>query len=421
LKGSRYLIALLVIALAVLGLAVMGCGGDDDETTTTAAGAEPTTSEGGTATTAAGDGTPFKIGLAAPFTGQYANYGTSHRAGADIAVEELNAAGGVNGGEVSYVTGDDLGDPQQAVLVAQNFIGDDEILFVNGHMFSGATIAAGTAYEEAGLPMVSPSATNPDITDLGDYIWRICMTDAFQGAGLAQYTVNDLKLTKVAILLDDSDYGRGLADAYEAAIGEAGGEVVAREQYTAGDTDFRAQLTTIRQANPEMIFLSGYYPEGSKVAQQARELGITAEMLGSDGYASDELIGLGGQAVEGMLVSTFFDYSNQDPAVQQFVQAFKAANNDANPDWFAASSYDVIKLVAEAATRAGSNDREAINAALAELGTYQGITGAITFDENGDVQKPLSIVLVEGGQLITAPTQPSAAPAGGGASETTGS
>jgi branched-chain amino acid transport system substrate-binding protein len=426
LKASRYLLVFLVIALAVLGLAAVGCGGDDETTTTTAAGADTTTTEGDTDTTAAaGDGAPFKIGLAAPFTGQYANYGASHRGGADIAVEELNEQGGVNGGEVSYAIGDDQGDPREAVLVAQGFIDDAEIVFVNGHMFSGATIAAGANYEQAGLPMVSPSATNPDISDLGDFIWRICMTDAFQGAGLAEYTVNDLGMGNVAILLDDSDYGRGLADAYEQGIQDAGGTVVARAQYTTGDTDFRAQLTQIRQANPEMLFLSGYYPEGSRIAQQARELGIEAQMLGSDGYASDELISLGGQAVEGMLLSTFFDYSRDDPAVQQFVSAFRERNNDQNPDWFAASSYDVIMVVAEAANLAGSNDRDAINEALGELGSYEGITGTIIFDENGDVQKPLNIVVVRGGELVTADQQPSASDAGtnggttGGAGGTT--
>lgn len=418
-KGSRILIALLVVVLAVLGLAVVGCGGADEETTTTAAGGETTTSVAGTDTTGAGAGVPFRIGLAAPYTGQYANYGSSHRAGADIAIEEINAAGGVNGGQASYETGDDLGDPREAVLVAQKFIDDRSIVFVDGHMFSGATIAAGSRYEEAGLPMITPSATNPDISDLGDFIWRICMTDAFQGAGLAIYTVQDLGMSRVAILLDDSDYGVGLANAYEQGINDAGGEVVGREQYTAGDTDFRPQLTKIRQANPDLLFLSGYFPEGSKVAQQAKELGITAQMLGSDGYASDELIQLGGQAVQGMLISTFFDYSSQDPAVQTFVEAFRAKNNGANPDWFAASSYDVIKLVAEAAKQAGSNEREAINDALGELGTYQGITGAITFDEKGDVQKPLSIVVVQGDQLVTAPVQPAAA--GGGDATTTSS
>jgi branched-chain amino acid transport system substrate-binding protein len=274
-------------------------------------------------------------------------------------------------------------------------------------MFSGATLAAGAKYEEVGIPMISPSATNPDISTLGDYIWRICMTDAVQGEGLAAYTLDDLGYSKVAIMYDDSDYGRGLADTYEAAFTAAGGEVVGREQYTTGDAEFKAQLTKLKEAGPELIFLSGYYPEGSKIVQQARELGIEAQFLGSDGYASDELALLGGSAVEGMLVSTFFDYTKDDPAVQKFVEAYKAKNDGANPDWFAASAYDVTMLVAAAATQAGANDRQAINDALGTMGPYEGITGTITFDENGDVLKPLSIVVVKDGSLTTADIQPS--------------
>jgi branched-chain amino acid transport system substrate-binding protein len=398
-RGFKVLAVLLAVAVAILSLGLIGCGGDDETTTTTEASTDTTAAEG--------PAVPFKFGLAGPMTGQYATYGASHTAGADIAVEELNAAGGVNGGEVSYVSGDDLGDPKEAVLVAQKYIDDPEILFVNGHMFSGATLAAGPKYEEIGLPMISPSATNPDISTLGDFIWRICMTDAVQGEGLANYTFNDLGFSKVAIMYDDGDYGRGLADTYEAAFIAAGGEVVGREQYTAGDAEFKAQLTKIKEAGPELIFLSGYYPEGSKIVQQASELGMQVTFLGSDGYASDELATLGGSAVEGMLVSTFFDYSKDDPAVQQFVEAYRAQFNGANPDWFAASAYDVVMLVAEAATQAGSNDRAAINEMLGTMGSYEGITGTITFDENGDVLKPLNIVVVKDGALATAEIQPS--------------
>lgn len=403
-RSLRVLVVMLAVVVAVLSLGLVGCGGGD--TTTTTAGSTDTTA-GSTDTTAAEEpGVPFKFGLAGPMTGQYANYGASHTAGADIAVEELNAAGGVNGGEVSYESGDDLGDPKEAVLVAQKYIDNPEILFVNGHMFSGATLAAGPKYEEVGLPMISPSATNPDIKTLGAYIWRICMTDAVQGEGLANYTFNDLGIKKVAIMYDDGDYGRGLADTYEAAYTAAGGEVVGREQYTAGDAEFKAQLTKIKQAGPEMIFLSGYYPEGSKIVQQASELGMNVTFLGSDGYASDELITLGGSAVDGMLVSTFFDYTKADPAVQKFVEAYRAKFAGANPDWFAASAYDVIMLVAEAATQAGSNDRAAINDAIGSMDSYEGITGTISFDEDGDVVKPLSIVVVKDGALATAPIQP---------------
>jgi branched-chain amino acid transport system substrate-binding protein len=386
-KTALALIAVLALTLAGVGLAA--CGGDSE------------TSDGESAAPV-----PFKIGVAGPMTGQYATYGASHKAGAELAMEELNAAGGVNGGEVSISIGDDLGDPKEAVLVAQKFIDDSELVVVDGHQFSGATIAAAGKYQPAGLAMITPSATQPDITDMGDFIWRICMTDAVQGKGLADYTVATLGLKNVAIMYDNSDYGRGLADAYEEGITAAGGSVVENQQYTTGDTDFKAQLTKIKGTNPDLIFLSGYYPEGSKIAQQAKELGMDVQMLGSDGYASDELPNLGGAAVEGMLVSTFFDYTKEDPAVQKFVDAYKAKYEGANPDWFVANSYDVVMLAAAAAEMAGSNDRAAINTALAEIGTYEGISGPITFDENGDVIKPLSIVIVENGSLVTAPQQP---------------
>ncbi len=389
-KTSRKLSLALIIVLALSfgAVALAACGGSDD---------------GGDGDTG---GAPFKVGLAAPFTGDYATYGASHKAGADIAMAELNDAGGVNGGQVSTELGDDLGDPKQAVLVAQKFIDDTSLVFVDGHMFSGATIAAGAKYESAGLTMISPSATNPDITPLGAYIWRICMTDAFQGEGLAKYSVSTLGKQKIAIMYDSSDYGRGLADAFESGVTGAGGTIVGKQQYATGDTDFKSQLTKLKSAGPDLLFLSGYYPEGSKIAQQAKELGMDVQMLGSDGYASDELPKLGGAAVEGMLVSTFFDYTNDDPAVQKFVDAYKAANDGANPDWFAANSYDVIMLAAQAAENAGSNDRTAINDALGAIGTYEGISGPITFDENGDVVKPLTIVIVQDGALTTAPQQP---------------
>ena len=386
-RGKTLLISILALALGLL--VVAGCGSSSSSSSSSSAPAAA-----------------FKVGVAGPMTGQYANYGLSHKQGAQIALDDLNAAGGVNGATASMTIGDDLGDPQQAVLVAQKFIDDKDIVVVDGHQFSGATIAAAGKYQAAGLPMISPSATNPDISTLGDYIWRICMTDAVQGAGLAKYSVDTLGKKKIAIMYDNSDYGRGLADAYESGVKSDGGTVVAKQQYATGDTDFKAQLTKIKSANPDLLFLSGYYPEGSKIAQQAKELGLDVQMLGSDGYASDQLPKLGGAAVNGMLVSTFFDYTKNDPAVQKFVSAFKAKYGGANPDWFAANSYDVIMLAAQAAKNAGKNDRKAINDALGTVGTYQGVSGPITFDKNGDVQKPLSIVIVKGGKLVTAPQQP---------------
>ncbi len=381
----------LLVAIAVLALAlaaVAGCGGSG--------------SGGG----ASGAATPFKVGVAGAMTGRYAAYGASQGAGAEIAVAALNASGGVNGGAVSMVVADDRGDPAEAVLVARKFIADAGIVVIDGHELSGATIAAGAEYESAGLPTISPSATDSRISDLGAYVWRICITDALQGKELADYSVSTLGKKKIAIISADTDYGRGLADAYAAGVVAAGGSVVGQAQYAVGDTAFKARLTKLKAAGPDLLFLSGYYSEGFRIVRQARELGINVQLLGSDGYASDELPRLGGAAAEGMLVSTFFDYSRSDPAVRKFVKAFRARFYGANPDWFAANSYDVIMLAAQAAGNAGKNDRVAINDALGSIGTYQGVSGAITFDANGDVVKPLSIVEVQSGRLVTAPQQP---------------
>lgn len=381
----------MVVALGVVALA--GCGGDSGSTSETAAPA-----------------IPFKVGVAGAMSGQYAAYGASQRAGAEIAVAELNASGGVNGGAASIAVADDRGDPDEAAIVARRFIDDAEIVVVDGHQLSGATIAAGAVYEAAGLPMISPSATDPDVSALGAYVWRICPTDAMQGKGLADYSVTTLSKRRIAVMYAATDYGRGLAAAYESGVAAGKGTMVGKERYALGDTDFTAQLRKLGAADPDLLFLSGYYGEGWRIAQQARELGLDVQMLGSDGFASDELPRLGGDGVEGMLVSTFFDNSSGDPAVQKFVEAYRARFKGGNPDWFAATSYDVIMLAAQAARNAGSNERAAINKALAEIGTHEGVSGAITFDGNGDVIKPLTIVVVKDGALATAPSQPMATP-----------
>ena len=388
-RKKLLIVAVAAFALAPALIAGAACGDDSGS--------------GGGAGSA---GSPFKVGVAGAMSGQYAAYGASQRAGAEIAVAALNAAGGVNGGVVSIAVADDRGDPGEAVLVARKFIDDAEIVVVDGHELSGAAIAAGAEYESAGLPMISPSATDPAVSDLGAYVWRICMTDALQGRELADYSVTTLGKRRIAIVYADTDYGRGLANAYEAGVEAAGGAIVGKEQYALDDADFKAQLTKLQAAAPDLLFLSGYYGEGSRIARQARKLSLDVRLLGSDGYASDELPRLGGAAVEGMLVATFFDASKADAAVQGFVTAYREKHDGADPDWFAANSYDVIMLAAQAAGNAGKNERTAINNALGDIGTYEGVSGAITFDAHGDVVKPLGIVVVRNGRLVTAPQQP---------------
>jgi branched-chain amino acid transport system substrate-binding protein len=363
-------------------------------------------SGGESSTTASPAAEVFKIGVAGPMSGPYSSYGASQRAGAEIAVAELNAAGGVNGAEVAVALADDRGEQDVALQVAQRFSADPQIMVVDGHVFSGTAIAAGAVYSGFRLPMISPSATDPALSYLGPYVWRVCLTDEVQGRALAEYSVSTIGKRRIAVLSVDTAYGTGLTAAFTSAVQAAGGVVAGRQTYAADASDFRRQLTKLKAAGPDLVFLAGYYNEGAAIARQARGLGLKAQLLGSDGYASDLLAKRGGAAVEGMLVATFFDPSRKDDAVRAFVAAYRELNDGAGPDWFAADSYDVVMLAAQAARDAGTNDRVAINDALTAIGSYQGVSGLMTFDENGDVTKPLSIVMVRKGTLVTAPRQP---------------
>lgn len=394
LRHSGVALAVLAALFGVTSLAA--CGG--------------TTSDGATSSgtpAPALTGPAFTIAVAGPMTGQWASYGTAQKAAAEIAVAQLNAAGGVNGGPVKMIVADDRGSREESVVIAQQFIDNEAVAVVNGHSFSGCVLAAGPIYQLAGLPMISPSATIPQISRLGSYIWRVCPSDPAQAAGLARYSVEVLGAKRIAVLNDGADqYGRGLSRDYIAGVKKAGGTIIIREQYMTGDTDFRAQLSAIATIQPDLLFLAGYYPEGAQIATQAKELGLSVQMLGTDGYSARGLLTQGGEAVEGMLVSTFFDASRDDPAVQTFVQAYRDKNNGADPDWFAATSFDAMMLAARAATDAGSTERSAINEALGAIRTFRGVSGPMRFDKNGDVIKPLSIVVVKDGAFVTAPQQP---------------
>ena len=257
--------------------------------------------------------------------------------------------------------------------------------------------------------MISPSATNPDISTLGNFVWRICMTDSFQGQGLAKYSVETLSKKNVAIIYD----GFRLPARPGRCLCVPGSQPPAARSWQSSSTPAgiptsRPSFTKIEAASPQSCSsCTGYYSEGSKITRQARELGLDVQLLGSDGYAYDALPKLGGTRPSRACSSRPSSTTRRTiPAVQKFVAAYKAKYNGANPDWFAANSYDVVMLAATAAKNAGKNDRTAINDALGTIGTYQGISGPITFDENGDVVKPLALVVVQGGHLVTAPQQP---------------
>lgn len=331
-----------------------------------------------------------KIAFMGPLTGSLADYGIPARNGVMLAAKEINTGGQML---VEIVSRDTEGDADKAREIALELAQDPEILGVVGTAISSTALSAGEVFQDEGLVMISYSATSPKLSELGDFIFRTCPSDAQQGRDLAQFAVRELGAKKVAIMIDmaNADYSAFLADVFAQEIAALDGEVVAREEYSAGDTDFSTQLSEIGTKNPELLFIPGYTREGALIAQAARRSGLTFQILGGDGLAGSDFISLGGTAVEGAIVSSFFYVDNPDPEVKIFVDNYHA-NYGEIYDWSAAYSYDALKILAAAIQKVGS-DREAIRDELAKT-DFEGVTGSIVFDENGDVAKEILKMVV---------------------------
>jgi branched-chain amino acid transport system substrate-binding protein len=340
----------------------------------------------------------IKIGEFASLTGSEATFGQMSHHGTELAIDEVNAAGGVLGKQLELHTEDDQSKQGESKTIAKKLISRDGIVALLGEVASGRSLEAAPVCQESRIPQVSPASTNPKVTETGDYIFRICFTDPQQGKVLAQFAQRTLKAHRVAILTDAaSAYSAGLATYFKDAF-TAGGEVVAEAKYSSGDKDFSAQLTSIRAASPEALFVPGYYTEVGLIARQARELGIKVPLFGGDGWESSELLTIGGEAVEGDYFSTHYSPQEQDPAVQKFVQDFKAKYGD-TPDGMAALGYDSAMLLADAIQRAGSTDGDKLRDALAATKDFPGVTGKITIDAQRNATKALVILQVKDGKF----------------------
>jgi branched-chain amino acid transport system substrate-binding protein len=248
--------------------------------------------------------------------------------------------------------------------------------------------------------MVTPSSTNPAVTQVGDYIFRVCFIDPFQGLVMATFATTSLGLTRVAILRDiRNDYSVGLADVFVENFEAMGGTIVIDQSYSEGDTDFSAQLTAIRAENPEAIFVPGYYTEVGLIARQAQSLGLAVPLLGGDGWDSPSLIEIGGDALEGSYFSNHYSVQDPSPAIQEFVSAYQARFGE-TPDALAGLGYDAAMILFDAIERAGSTEGAAIRDALAQTADFAGVTGTITLDENRNAIKPAVVLQVSGGQLV---------------------
>ena len=350
----------------------------------------------------------IKIAVAGPFTGPVAAFGEMIKRGAELKAKEINVAGGVNGKTLTLIFEDDTGKDKEASLVAERIASNRQILAVVGHFNSSCSLAGKPIYKRAGIVELSPGSTNVRVCVGSDWTFRNLYRDDFQGAFVARYIKNVLgDIQKIGIFFDNDDYGRGLKDGFTEVAEELGLEIVAAEAYDRDNTDFKAQLTSIKAKEPHLIFLSGLYSQAGLIASQAREAGITAQIFGADGVDSPDFLKIAGDAAEGAYVSTPFVFELGGPEAQRMATAFEEMHGVA-PDTWAALTYDAVGMIVEAIEKGGEN-RKAIRDHLASIDSpeegYDGITGLTYFDENGDCTKPAYVKIVKDGQFIPAEGQ----------------
>jgi len=338
-----------------------------------------------------------------PMTGGSATFGSSCKNGVAMAVEEFNTAGGatVNGVKttINSVIEDDTGSPEVGASAAHKLIDQDKVIGIIGAVMSKVSLAIAPICQAASVPMISPTSTNAGVTLIGDYIFRACFIDSFQGTVMANYVWNTLKLKTAAVLYDNgNDYNKGLAEYFKAGFEKLGGKVVAYEAFTdeATTVDYKAQLTNIKAANPEFLYLPNYYGSVALQLKQAREMGLNVPAGGGDGWDSADLVKIGGAAVEGGVFSNHFSKDDPSPKTQTFVKAY-TAKYGAAPDSFAALAYDAAGLFLDAFKTAGSIKGSDIRDAMKNT-SFVGISGAYKFDANRDPIKSAVIIKIVNGQ-----------------------
>ena len=347
-------------------------------------------------TDTAGD---IPIGVYAALTGGQASFGNATVQGVKLAADEINAAGGVLGRKIRLVIEDDAGRPDQAASVVTKLITSDNVIAVIGENSSTQSLAGAPLCQMNKVPMISPSSTNPTVTEKGDYIFRVCFTDPGQGKALAAFAKNSLKLDTAAILVDKkTDYSIGLAKFFRGNYEALGGKIVAEQSYSEGDTDFRPQLTAIKTTKPKMLFIPGFYTEVGQIAIQARDLGMTMPLVGGDGWDSPTVIEIGGKSISGSYFSDHYFVGDPRPLVQDFVKKIRERHGK-NPEANAALGYDALKILKLAIEKSGSLDRKAIRDHIAATRDYPGVSGTITMGPDRNPIKPVAMIKIVDGQM----------------------
>lgn len=365
----------------------------------------------------------LRVGVYGSKTGPTATFGKSTENGALMAFREANAAGGVGGLTINATSEDDQGKPEEAATAVNKLISQNRVIAVIGEVASSNSLAGAPICQNSGVPMISPSSTNEKVTTIGDYIFRVCFIDPFQGAVAAKFALQSLKLNHVAILRDvRSDYSIGLSDVFQKTIESVGGKICANVSYQQGDQDFRAPLTAIVASNPQAIYVPGYYTDVGLIARQARELGVTVPLLGGDGWDSPKLVEIGGKALEGCYFSNHYAADDQSPVVQNFITKYKAKYGE-TPDALAALGYDAAGLLVQSlrtlqtsqpavfeglhsslgldaksrAKRAAAE--KALRDLIAQTKDYPGVTGSISIDDQRNAVKSAVVLTIKDGKF----------------------
>lgn len=340
----------------------------------------------------------IRVGEYASLTGPTASFGRSAHQGTVLALEEINARGGVLGKKIELLCEDDQSKAGEAATVVKKLISRDRVVAMLGEVASSRSLEAAPVCQQARIPMISPASTNPKVTQVGDYIFRVCFIDPFQGTVLSKYALSK-GWKKVAILTDvKQDYSVGLSDFFKTHYVKNGGVIVAEQSYSSGDKDFKAQLTAIKSAQSDVVLASGYYTESGLIVRQARELGLIVPFLGGDGWDSPSLVEVAGGAVEGCAFSNHFSSEDPSEIIKGFVMRYRDRFK-AEPDAMSALGYDAMSILVDAISRAGSTEGEKIKEALSKTIGFEGVTGRITINSERNADKSAVMLQVKDGKF----------------------
>ncbi len=386
---------------AVFGLMILGCGcgggskdGSSNEGTgggTALKGRELPTEPGNSA-----EGDTIKIGMIASLNGEQQPWGVDSQKGGQLAVDEFNAAGGVNGKKVELIVEDTNSKPEQSKTATEKLVGEDKVLAVVGEVSSGNTLPAAKVCQEVGVPIVAVGATRIDVTQQGGAVFRACFTDDFQGAAMAKFAYEDLKLRNVAMLTDKKlPYSTGLSDVFRKAFESMGGKIVDEEFYESGNIDFKPQLSNIKSKNPDGLFCSGYFTEVGPIARQKEAVGLNVPMFGGDGWDSTQLLSSGGSGIIGGYFANHYHNSEKRPEVQEFVKNFQAKYGAPPATAMGALAYDATKIVLEALKRVKEYNSKELLTEIANTKGFHGVSGTFDIGPDGNAQKPILVLQVQ--------------------------